>query len=121
MLESNVISSRSLDADSKPFEIPARVFVLNMDYHDFSVAREFGDLVPVLMGRPKLDDLDQLRADIREVVEEAALYDYLLLSGPPIVIALGIEAWHELGLKQFLYYDGFEKSYKEYENVSEYG
>jgi len=105
------------DEDQEPFVTPRTVYVLHMDYHDFTEAREFGELRPVLMGRQNIDRLSKLREKIKEVLETAGADDYLLLSGHPVIVALGLSVWNDRGFawnNRLLYYDSFERGYKEY-------
>ena len=92
-----------------------------MDTHDFSPAKEFGDVLPVLMGRVYIDDLEEIKDKIIDALTDATVHDYLLVSGSPIVVALGVEVWLRkfFNEAQFLYWHAGLQEYIVYTATEE--
>ena len=65
-----------------------KVFVTNLTFHDFSPAREFGDLVIVTNGTPNLMNIEIIKAQIDRVLSEMVEEDYLLIAGSAMVSVL---------------------------------
>ena|SRR5690606_5238394 len=63
-----------------------RVFLTNLGTYDYSLAKQWGEIVTLTTGRIDLSKLDNVRTQIYQILEAAATgEDYLLLAGHPIV------------------------------------
>ena len=70
-----------------------KVFITNLGYHDYSPAKRFGDLVPCTRGHLDLRQTDRIEARVQDVLEKAENGDFLLLSGPPLIVGLCLGYW----------------------------
>ena len=89
-----------------------KIFVANMGYHDFSLAKKWGDLVPVTTGRVDVMHTDRLEARLQEVLHEAEEKDYILLSGGLVINALCIGyLFAKFGRVRMIFWDALLQDY----------
>lgn len=84
-----------------------KVYIPNDAGHDYSAAREYGDLVYLTMGVVKKYDVPRLYRDIADELRDSSADDYIMVGSLPILnaIAAGIQAKRH-GRVNFLLYRG---------------
>jgi hypothetical protein len=89
-----------------------KVFIVNVGFHNYQSAKEFGELVPVTLAKVNLKNTDRLEAEMQEVLDDFVEGDYLLLSGVPLlnVIAAGY-VFKRLGFLDTLSWDPALQAY----------
>lgn len=71
-----------------------KVWIVNFAGHDFSNAKEYGELENLTVGRVNLISLDRAKFDLtQKIFEQTNVEDYLLLSGKPVLVAIAVSAW----------------------------
>lgn len=72
-----------------------RVFITNSAGHDFSNAKQFGELVWVTKGFVSFHSLDRLKHILSEKLQDTNKDDYLLLSGTQVICVVSALVWYE--------------------------
>lgn len=107
------------ETDQPSFQKKGRVFLLNMGYHDYSSAAEFGEFIPLSKGRVNITNTDRLEGEMQDLFEENSFNperDYVLLSGSILqAYLMGGYLGKKYGTIKTLYWDALLGAYRERE------
>lgn len=88
-----------------------KVYITNLGFHDYSLAKVFGELVPVTIGHVDLEQ-DELEKAILTKIEAMSPFDYLLVSGSPLIASLALGfVQARFGTVNLLSWDPLAKDY----------
>lgn len=73
----------------------SKVYITNSAGHDFTNAKQFGELVWVTKGFVSFHSLDRLKHILSEKLAETKPEDYLLLSGTQVICVVASVIWYE--------------------------
>lgn len=69
------------------------VWLINQGGHDYETAKKFGRLMPMTTGGVNVFSPDRLMVTIGPRLKVAAVEDYLVVSGSPLLNALVVAMW----------------------------
>ncbi len=90
----------------------AKVYVVNYTNHDYSKAKQYGELVYITKGKLSIFKTNTVRAMLEKGLVKFTKDDYLLISGPAIVnVMAAIILYNKLNTVKFLVFDAKQQDY----------
>lgn len=84
-------AGESSDSSASP-----RVWIVNVAGHDYSAAREYGELRRLTEGYVSRGSLDRMLWTVVRGLKDSAAHDWLLPAGMLALNAIAVTAWYEL-------------------------
>ena len=90
----------------------AKVYVVNNTNHDYSKAKQYGELVYITKGKLPIFKTNTVRAMLEKGLVKFTKDDYLLISGPAIVnIMAATILYNKFDTVKFLIFDAKQQDY----------
>ena len=90
----------------------AKVYVVNNTNHDYSKAKQYGELVYITKGKLPIFKTNTVRAMLEKGLVKFTKDDYLLISGPAIVnIMAATLLFNKFDTVKFLVFDAKQQDY----------
>lgn len=90
----------------------AKVYVVNNTNHDYSKAKQYGELVYITKGKLPIFKTNTVRAMLEKGLVKFTKDDYLLISGPAIVNVMAATIlYNKLNSVKFLVFDAKQQDY----------
>ena len=90
----------------------AKVYVVNYTNHDYSKAKQYGELVYITKGKLPIFKTNTVRAMLEKGLVKFTKDDYLLISGPAIVSVMAATIlYNNFDTVKFLVFDAKQQDY----------